>query len=221
MKGLKWVKFDKYHSYRDFSLILISLTIEQAQAKTEYIDIPGGDGQLDLTESFGDVKYSNRKLTAEFQTKLRHQAFYNKFEEIVNAINGRCIKVVLDEDENFYFEGRVSINEYKSNEKIGSIVIEVDCEPYKMENHETINSFVLTGEEKEVYLFNLRKRVSPSVVVSNVPAGQDIQVAFESYSFKVGNGTFEVPELELKEGQNCIKLTGIGNIQFKYRRGKL
>ena len=65
---MKGIKFGDYHSYDDFSLILTSKTIGTPTPKTEIIDIPGGDGVLDLTEFFGEVKYNNRQLSFEFST---------------------------------------------------------------------------------------------------------------------------------------------------------
>lgn len=217
---MNYVIFGNYHSYEDFSLFLKSKTIEQPEAKTEYLDIPGSDGQLDLTEFFGDIKYKNRKLTFEFQTKLRHEAFYNLFETISNAINGKRLKVYLSEDEYFYFEGRIKLNEYKSNEKIGSIIIEVDSDPYKMEKFETIHEVTLTGEEKEVYLINLKKQVSPSIeVVAN--SGESVTLIYGDTTYMLSNGLYSIPEMTLKEGNNYIKLSGVGKIIFSYRRGKL
>ena len=58
---MKGVRFGDYHSYNDFSLILTSKTIGTPTPKTETIDIPGGDGVLDLTEflvEYGDIDES-------------------------------------------------------------------------------------------------------------------------------------------------------------------
>ena len=60
---MKGIKFGNYHSYEAFQLILASKTIGTPSPKTETIDIPGGDGVLDLTEYFGEPKYGNRKLS--------------------------------------------------------------------------------------------------------------------------------------------------------------
>ena len=219
---MKGVKFGNYHSYINFSLILKKggLTLETPKAKTEYVEIPGADGKLDLTDYFGDVKYSNRKLSASFETMLRHQEFFDLIETIANAIHGKRLNIILDEETNFYLVGRVNVNQYKSIEQIGAIVIDADCEPYKLEINETIVSHTLNSVEKEVYLTNLRKRVSPSIeVVAN--EGENVYLTFEGTTYSLSNGSWTIPEMILKEGQNYIKLSGNGTITFKYRRGKL
>ena len=45
------IKFGEYHSYEEWGLKLISITIGLPEPKTVLIDIPGGDGVLDLSES--------------------------------------------------------------------------------------------------------------------------------------------------------------------------
>ena len=167
-----------------------------------------------------NIYFKNRKATFEFKTKLRHEEYYKLRETISNAINGKRLKIYLSEDEFFYYEGRIKLNEYKSSEKIGSIIIEANCDPYKMERYETIYDFTLTGEEKEVNLINLRKRVSPTIeVVAN--EGESVNLIYDGASYMLSNGVYSVPEMALKEGNNFIKLSGVGEIQFKYRRGKL
>ncbi len=219
---MKGVKFGNYHSYNDFALILQGKTIETPEAKTEYVDISGADGVLDLTEFFGDIKYKNRKLTFEFATKLRTQQFYELFEEVSNALNGKRMNIVLDENDYFYFVGRLQVNSYKSYEKLGTIVIEADCEPYKYEQIEMAKEYVLTGVETEAVLVNLKRRVAPTMTISNIVEGSNVEITFENTTYKISsNGTFTLPELILKEGNNLIKLKGNATISFKYRRGKL
>lgn len=212
------VRFGIYHSFDDFSIILITKTIETPKPKTEYVEIPGADEPLDYTEYFGDVKYSTRKLTFEFETKLRHLEFYDMFDEIKNALNGQRMKIYLDEDQLFYFDGRLQVNEYKSNEKIGKIVIEAECNPYKMENYETLSSFTLTGQAQQVDLINLRKRVVPQIIVET---SESVSIEFGNNITELSSGTWTIPELELVEGYNHIILNGTGKISFNYRRGKL
>ena len=215
---MKGVRFGNYHSYEDFSLILTGKTIPLPSAKTEYVDIAGGNGTLDLTEYFGFVSYNNRKLSFSFQTKLRRQAFYEMFEELSNALHGKRMKIYLDEDLYFYFVGRLNVNPYKSNEKIGSIVIDAECEPFKLEEIETRYQFNLNGNEIEGDLINLKMRVTPTIeVVTN----ESITLIYNNTSYVLTSGTYTIPEMVLEEGSNLVTMQGVGKISFIYRRGKL
>ena len=142
------------------------------------------------------------------------------FETISNAINGKRLNIIIYRDEYFYLDGRIKMNEYKSNEKIGSVIIEATCQPYKMEVRETLYTFTLTGGTIEATLTNLKKYVSPKVDVV-ATAGNNVNITFNNETFSLSNGSWTIPELVLKEGNNIITLSGVGTITFSYRKGKL
>lgn len=137
------ITFGGYHSYRDFSLILAQKTIGTPSPKTETIDIPGGDGVLDFTEFFGEVKYNNRQLSFEFSTLVRQEQFMTLFSTVQNALHGQKMKIVLDDDSDWYYIGRITVNEWKADKNIGKLSIDCDCEPYKYRL--TSQSVNLTG----------------------------------------------------------------------------
>lgn len=205
------VKFGTLHSYDDFSLILTGVELDQPIPKTSYVDILGADGLLDLTEFFGDVKYSNRKLICYFETGLRSQAFYELFERVTNELQGKRMNIYLDRDTEFYLNGRINVHTYKSNAAIGSIVIEAECEPYKMERIETNYEFEVNGA-REIAIINLKKRVIPTIEIEG-----NIQIEGHTLS----SGIWTIPTLELSEGTNILQLDGNGVIRITYRRGKL
>jgi hypothetical protein len=43
----------------------------------------------------------------------------------------------------------------------------------------------------------------------------------ESISKTVSAGTWEIPELELRHGENTVSVTGEGTTTFRYREGRL
>ena len=53
----KGISFDNIHSFYDLNLILSGVEITPAKPKTNYVDIVGGDGSIDMTEAHGDVKF--------------------------------------------------------------------------------------------------------------------------------------------------------------------
>ena len=209
------VTFGEYHSYNDFSLILTNKTIGKAEPKTSNVDIEGMDGSLDLTEYFGDVKYKNRKLTFEFSTIIPMNEFLNLYSNIQNELNGKYLKVILDEDPDFYYIGRLNVNDWKSDKRIGKITIELDCEPYKYRINETVLSYALTGNA-DLYLTNLKKLVVPIITTDS-----EIKIIFEETSYSLSAGTWEIDDIILKPGINKITVIGTGNITFQYKEGGL
>lgn len=215
---MKGIRFGNYHSYTDLRLILASKTIGTPSPKTETIDIPGGDGVLDLTEYFGDVKYENRPLSYEFSTMVPRSEFPSVFSAVQNALHGRKLPIIDDEDPEWFYTGRISVSEWKAEKNIGKMTIDCDCDPYKMQTSPTVITKAVNGTEA-IILPNSRKRTVPEVVIAS-EAGLNI-VYGTGNVWDLGSGSYTLPELELVEGENTVTVTGTGTITFTYQQGKL
>ncbi len=213
---MKGVRFGNYHSYYEWGLILSEKEIGSPKVKTKYVEVEGSDSVLDYTEYFGDVKYENRTLSFVFaKANIIPDGFLALFSVVQDALQGKKMQIILDDDPSHYYLGRVSINEWKSNKNIGEIVIECDCEPYKYKVAETVISQAVTGSAT-ITLNNSRKKVVPKITTSS-----QMTISFNGYTGTFSAGTFTIPELELVEGANTVNVTGTGNISFVYREGRL
>ena len=213
---MKGILFGDIHSYDDLSLILNSKEIESPSPKTDTLDIPGADGEEDFTEYFGAVKYKNRKLTLNFSTIVPMNEFLDLFSKIQNTINGKKTKIILDDDPNFYYVGRLTCDKWKANKRIGTITIEGNCEPYKYKLNETIIAVTIGTDPVEIACSNLRRNVVPTITVDAA-----MSINFNGTSYAVSAGTFQIPEIEFVEGVNILTVTGAGNIEIKYQEAGL
>ena len=210
--------FGNYHSYNDFQLILASKTIGTPSPKTETIDIPGGDGVLDLTDFFGETKYSNRNLSFEFSSMVNPSEFMSLFSTVQNALHGKKMNIILDDDPDWYYIGRISVSEWKADKNIGKLTIDCDCEPYKYQIGTTEVYRYISGTDSFT-MPNSRKRVVPEVKVTS---GSGLTVTYGSGNvWTLASGSYLLPELELVEGDNPITVTGTGSITFTYTQGTL
>lgn len=213
---MKGVTFGDFHSWDDFSLILNSKSIGSPEAKTTTVEIPGADGVLDISEYFGEVKYKNRKLSFDFSTIVPKSEFLNLFSVIQNSIHGKRIRIVLDDDPDFYYLGRISVSDWKATKSIGKITIDCDCEPYKYRMNKTVISVNVT-DTATVLLPNLRKRAIPTFTSTAA-----IQIEFGESTYSISTaGTFTVPEIMLTAGSNEITFTGTANVTVEYQEGGL
>lgn len=212
---MKGVRFGNYHSYDDFNLILSQKTIGTPTPKTEVIEIPGGDGVLDLTDFFGETKYNNRTLSFEFSTIVPQDEFMDLFSRVQNALHGQKVKIILDDDAEWYYLGRLTVSEWKAEKRIGKLTIDCDCEPYKYSQTETAVKKAVTTTAT-ITLANSRMRVVPKITTDAA-----MTIAFGAYSGTFSAGTFTIPELVLVEGNNTVTVTGTGNVTFSYRKGAL
>lgn len=211
---MKGVTFGTDHSYDVYSLILTGKTIEAPEVKKYTVDIEGGNGELDLTEYFGRVNYKNRKLSFEFEALTSNVNFPTFFSTIFNALHGKKMRVILDDDPNYFYYGRLSVKATHSK-KISKITIEVDAEPYKYKLNQTTVSRSISGSGTIVLTNDILSAV-PSITASAA-----FTIVFNGVTTVASAGTFTIPTLELSSGSNSISVTGTGTISFTWQEGRL
>lgn len=227
------VTFGTKHSYRDFGLILSSKTISLPKAKTKTVEVPGADGVIDLTESLiDDIKYKNRSLQFTFTVIDPMASWAAVLSAVTNYIHGRRMRIYMDWDRNYYYEGRCSVNQFKSNKRTSTIVVDCDCDPYKIEKNSAsdpwiwdtfsfvdgiiyLNKAVVNGT-KAVNLINRRKIVSPTFICS-----ASMTVTFNDVTYYLPQGTTTVLDIRLQEGDNLVVFNGKGTVQIDYKGGSL
>lgn len=227
------VTFGTKHSYDDFGLILSSKNIGLPDPKIKTVEVPGADGVIDLTEILtDDVKYKNRKLSFTFTVVDPLASWSAVLSEVTNYIHGRKLRILLDWDRNYYYEGRCKVNNFKSSKRLGTIVIEADCSPYKVEKNSHsepwqwdtfsfvdgiiyINSVTVTGSTTAT-LLNRRKIVSPTFICTAA-----MTVSFNGKTYNLKKGTTIVLDIRLQEGENIVTFTGNGTVTIDYKGGSL
>lgn len=215
---MKGITFGTYHSYDDFSLILNSKEVAAPKPKTVEIDVPGADGTLDLTEFFGETKFENATHKFQFSTLVPQSEFLSLFSTIKNAIHGKMQRIIFDDDPLFYYVGRCFVSSFTNEKNIGKVSIECDCEPYKYKAAKTVITKAVSGEDI-IVLPNLRKRVVPEVTIT---ADNALHIVYETYNvWDLSGGSYTLPELELKAGNNSVSVTGEGTISFAYQEAGL
>ena len=218
IKATNGILFGDVHSFNDLNLVLTKATIPPAKPKTPYLDIPGADGSLDLTEAHGDVKYSDRDCTFNFSVLPSDDTDWEeKKTEISNLLNGKACNITLDTDEDYYYQGRCSVDEHLQDGNLKQFTIKVKVRPYKYRQEVTKVTVALTGATKTVILSNGRKPVAPSIECTN----DNTLIAFGGISFNLSAGTHKLLDIMLAEGDNTLTVSGTGTVTFKYQEGDL
>ena len=214
---MKGISFDGLHSYRDFRLVLAPKEIGSPQVKRYQIEVPGADGMLDMTDFFGDAKYENVTHTFEFSLPVPQTELLYTYQSIKNAIHGKKMRIILDDDPLFYHVGRCEVSPLTQEKTIGKLSITCDCEPYKLKLQKTVFKIDVDGEFVTT-IPNSRKRVVPEVQIET--AGS-IRIVYQNNIWDLGSGSYTLPELELAEGNNEVSVTGTGSVTFTYQEGAL
>lgn len=100
--------------------------------KTQYVDIPGGDGVIDLTTALtGRPHYGNRQGSIEFLVMNDYGDWAVRYSNIATFLHGKRFRAYLDDDPLYYYEGRFTVNEWKSEAQWSRIVLDYNVGPYK------------------------------------------------------------------------------------------
>lgn len=220
------ILFDEIHSYHDLNLILSGSTIEPAEPKTTYIDIAGGDGSADLTEANGEVRFKDRTLKFTFTMNpaddLSDDAWEEKKTEISNLLNGKYCKITREVDPDYYYQGRCTVDEFKSDKRLRQFVISAQVRPYKLKQNKTKVIVDVTTAMTSLNLTNGRKSVVPVVKCST----DNTAILFKGHEVVLSAGTHQILDLYLKEGITPVEIylldkDSTGTVTFEYQEGDL
>ena len=125
------------NTWEDWGLIPSSRPVfAMPKKKKRTIDIPGMDGVLDLSDAYGESVFENREGSFEFivaSPLLEDQSrqWFHLYSIIANAIHGRRVRLILEDDPNYYYEGKLSFNEWRSDPTYSLVVLDYSVGPYK------------------------------------------------------------------------------------------
>lgn len=229
------VRFGTKHSYSDWGLILAGKSVGYPEPKTQEVDNPAKDGVDDLTESIGTVKFGTRTLSFTFNMIGEKAEWNNRMLSIANYIHGAKLPVVLDEDDDYYYFGKVTINEFQTVPGKGTVVINVVAEPYKYELSSRgaswlWDSFSLEDGVIKIYEYNVNGSLSinlqggKKVVCPTISTTENLTIIHNNVTYHmIAGATKKMLDIELKEGDNYIVLQTETNavVNIDYESGWL
>ena len=105
--------------------------------KSNYIDIPGGNGTIDASSILTEYPvYNDREGQIEYYVTRNYDDYSSwkkVYHDILNYLGGKVFKVILEEDPGFYYRGRVNVNQWKSEKDWSKITLDYHLEPFKYE----------------------------------------------------------------------------------------
>ena len=189
------------------------------QSQSNTITVPGRNSPIRFTEALGRVAYQPRSFDMTF-SMLGDRADYDLLVgQVVNQFAGKLCRVTLTEEPTLYALG--TLEAAPSYEPLtGKGTLELSCidgDAFLHHVEETVVNFSGGGT---VILANDFMPVVPVITVS---AETTLRWAIDGETFQktVSAGTWEIPELELRHGNNTVSVTSEGTVTFVYREGRL
>lgn len=242
--------FGTKDTWADWYLIPSSRpVIDPPEPKTKFVDIPGADWHIDLTTSLtGDVAYGPRTGSIDFivdngfLSDYDHTKWASVYSEIMNYLHGKYMKAILEDDPSYYYEGRFSVNSWKSEEKNSTVTIDYTVSPYKYERFSSLEDWEwdsfnfesgIIREYKDLkvdkrmtfVILGRRMAVTPSFIVKSTD-GKGMKLTFNGTTYNLPdndskNASTRIVNLRTVEGKNTLTFTGNGTVSIDYRGGCL
>lgn len=215
----KGTKFGTLHSNADLHLIQQKITVGPAVPRTSYVQVPGADGSIDLTEALGTVNYDDRELAWTFAL-YPGDDWAERRRKVSNAINGIACRITPDGEGGWYYDGRVVVDEYANDKMLCTITVKAICRPWRYKSTITVISREdLDTAYKQLSLPNERRPVVPTITVA-----QDTTLLWGRNVVAISAGTHRRADICLQAGPNMLQAkvaNGPGSIIVEYQEACL
>lgn len=185
-----------------YNLVLVDgYTLEPPEPKTYTVDIPGGNGVIDLTDALsGDTVYNNR--SQEFELYAIGVDNFEKLKtDVSNLLHGKSFNYKITMDPDYTYHGRFTVSSYEHSMygvgKVGVIKIKIDADPYKYKKQQVFQVDAVGG--KIVYCPSGRLRVRPTIETKGF-----LRVIFDNKKYELPQGTWSINDLLFTYGNNEI-----------------
>lgn len=224
---------DQWHTERDWNLHPVRIYISMPEVKEQVIDIPGGDGAIDLSEINGRPMYGMRTVELEYHLRnVDNEKWNSIYSEIGAAITGKKVKMVLDDDPDHYYMARLKVDGEKTDYVNAELTFSGTAEPFKYDlvatnepwlwdtfNFETgvireIEEVEITAENNTVTIIGAGIDTPPVFVVSQA---DNLKLTYggRTYTLKVGRNRF--PAVRVGKEDVTLTFSGTGKFEVEYR----
>ena len=235
------------NTWDDWHLVSTSRPlVNPPTVKSHYVDIPGGNGSLDLTESIsGRPVYGNRSGSWDFFVVNSGQLvpnssygeWYTRYTEIMEYLHGKEFHAVLEDDQAYYYQGRFTVEKWNSAKGNSVLSIKYDVNPFKRNVHGTNEPWLWNPFNFETGVIRSYKdlivrgtlgidyiasfNTSVPIIFCYLTSGSSMNVSFDGITYTLKNGENRMAGMHFSEGVNRLTFTGYGQITIEATGGIL
>ena len=211
---------DNINTWYDWRLILTAKDVTPPEPKTNYVEIDGMDGSLDLSESLtGEITYHDRTVSASFWTS---DGDYKKrsslLKDVISALHGKKIKIIEPDDPDHYFYGRVKVKDIVNKIPYAEFSIEAVCEPWRYSVNDTVRKIEINNEMGSNLIINNTgvKTLCPLITVTG-----SVNIIYNGVKTSLTDGSYKISDIRLYQGITVIGVSGNGSATFTYKEADL
>lgn len=208
---------------------------------TNFVEIPGRDGAIDLSTFLTNRPvYGMRQGSWDFYVDNDHEYWETIRMKMMNFLHGKRMKVVLEDDPGWYWEGRFAVDSWRSEPSNSRISINYQIDTYKKRilsdgdhdviwdnfNFETdydyyasLNNITVDGNIHEATITGNEYSAKVYADVS-VTSGNGVTITFNGVATAVASsGTVYLGKTV--KGANPLSVTGNGTVTVHFTGGSL
>lgn len=107
-------------------------SIASPGVSTNFVEIPGRDGAIDMsTFLMNRPVYGSRSGSWDFYVDNDHEYWESIRMKMMAFLHGKRYRIVLEDDPNWYWEGRFAVDNWRSDPNNSRIQINYQIDPYK------------------------------------------------------------------------------------------
>lgn len=131
------------HSLTDFGLAISNTDyIGDPEFETFKVDVPGRRGILDMSEALtGRPVAKTRTIKLHVGTTHPKNDWDGIMSDFRNMYDGRVCKIIFDNDDEWYWIGRVYIQNFSRKQSLGEFDIKMTANAYKHQVTPTIDTY--------------------------------------------------------------------------------
>lgn len=219
------VTFGNMNTWDDWHLVPSTRPVfNPPTLKKKTLEISGGNGLIDVSESLtGYPLYNNREGSIEFIVMNDYKNWEEAYSDIMDYLHGQSMKVILEDDPEYYYEGRLTVNNWKSDSKWSLITIDYSLAPYKTKIETTKSDILFVTSENRSVTFNSdfygRAPVCP---IFEVETTSDLGIIVTFINSQLGlietkrlyNGKTQVPEFVFYGLLATVDIHAVGSSLF-------
>jgi hypothetical protein len=231
------------NTLKDWFLVPLSRpVIAPPKQKLQTVNIPGANGVLDLSNSLTHYPvFENRTGNLKFAVlndKPGHD-WLTVYTKIMKFLQGNNVKMFLEDDTKFYYEGRVYVDDWdsKNDGTWSEISLGYDLQPYRRAIYSSVDDWlwdpfnfengvireysnIEVDGTKEIVIVGSAMPVVPTIIVQS-ENGDGIDLTYGGTQYHLTDGKNKIVTMTLLETEQTIIFDGIGVVSIEFREGSL
>lgn len=195
----------------EYGILLKSFYAPPPTPKLYRVNLDGRDGDLDMSEWAGALKYNDRAVEIEMRD------MNGNADSLVQAILGEKLKIWHSSDTEYYYEGRCDSIDKSTQRHVTDLDIEFTCSPWRLKKDATvIPSQHITSTPINVFLQTSGKPVVPMLALT-----AQCSLTWHNSTHILGAGEHKPSWLVISNTLERLTVTGSGVLSIYWKDGKL